>query len=282
MKIIKISTPAKINLGLQVLNKRKDAFHNISTIFVPISIYDHLELSLSDKFSLNSQPELNFPINDNIITKAVKKFREFYSINDNVSLSLKKNIPMGAGLGGGSSDGAAALLGMQRLFKVKYNYHELFTMALSLGSDVPFFLKKGFASGKSRGEILRYHHFELPYKVIIVYPKINISTKWAYDTMNRSDAEIVAKDFVQALKQSKYDISILKNELVNDFELVIFEKYPEIADIKSKLYSFGAVYSQMSGSGSAVFGLFQSEEKALKAKAHFSLYDSYLLNILSL
>jgi len=277
MKILKINAFAKLNLGLQVLNKRTDGFHDINTVFIRTSLYDEIEISTASELEFECYPKLDIPNEENLVFKAAVFFKEKYNLEKlNVRLKLTKHIPTGGGLGGGSSDAASSLTGLRKFLEVPYNYRDLFDTALGLGSDVPYFLKNGTAVAKGKGEQLSYFRYSLSYYVLLVFPGININTGWAYGQLKNTDKPEKPVDFQKILIHSQSDKSILKKELFNDFERPVFEKYPEIGRIKDKLYSYGAVYAQMSGSGSTIFGLFENIKEAEIAAATFKNYKTFI------
>ncbi len=261
MNYIEIKAPAKINIGLKVINKRQDGFHNLSTLFYPIhDLFDVLKFELTNKFSFHcDNPDIPLDENNlvvkskNILEKETKKIL-------NVKIELIKNIPSEAGLGGGSSDAAATLISLNELFALNLKYEKLIELALELGSDVPFFIKAKPAVGKSRGEILEHIDFEINQPILIVNPKIKISTKEAFSFVKPSNQEI---DFNNFLANHKNDYNIYKNIFENDFENYVFNKYPEIKFIKEMMYENGALFSTMSGTGSTVYGIF-SDANSIK------------------
>lgn len=268
---------AKINLCLQVLNKRTDNYHNINTVFTLCKLSDEITIYESDSFQIECYPSLNIPENENIIFKAAKLFFSKYKTNDfPFKIILQKRIPTGAGLGGGSSDAASVIIALRQLLKLDYNYKELKEIALSLGSDVPFFLKKGTAVATGRGEKLSYFRYSLPYSILLVSPNIHIDTAWAYKILDKGMKPEKAIDFHSVIINSIKEPKLLQNILFNDFEKPVFEQYPIIPEIKDKLYSSGAVYAQMSGSGSTVFGFFGNIEKATKASTLFPEFKTFI------
>ncbi len=281
MKRKEIEAPAKINLGLQVLNKRPDGYHEINTILHTIGLSDEIEMEISDNISLITIPSLGIAENDNLVFKAAKLLKERYKIKSGVQIILKKNIPMGAGLGGGSSDAASALLGLAKLWQIEKNYDELHDLAAMLGSDVPFFLKKGTALASGRGGQLEYFDFVLPYWILLVNPGIHVSTAKAYQSLKRGSGSGLPIDYKSALTglagnpggNREYSI---RQILTNDFEGPVFARHQELAGIKKSLYDCGAVLALMSGSGSSVFGLFGSLESAAEAAGNFSDYFTYI------
>jgi 4-diphosphocytidyl-2-C-methyl-D-erythritol kinase len=252
---------AKINMGLEIVNKRSDGFHNINTVFTRIPLYDTITMETSEGLNVSCNPSLNIPEEQNLAYIAAEKYCEFHKIDPDVNIQISKKIPHGAGLGGGSSDAATVLLGLDELFERITSYDVLFELAASIGSDVPFFLKEGTAKASGRGEILDYFDYEIPYHILIVDPEIHISTKWAYDSLNASTVILPEIDFKNAILNSLYDSNILKKSLFNDFENIVFRNYPDLLQLKEQFYDYGAIYAQMSGSGSSFFALFQKPEQ---------------------
>jgi 4-diphosphocytidyl-2-C-methyl-D-erythritol kinase len=247
---------SKINLGLNIVAKRNDGYHDIETVFFPVLLKDALELIEEEKFefstsgsSIEGDPEKNLCI------KAYDLLKKDFPEMPAVKMHLHKAIPMGAGLGGGSADGAFTLILLNKKFDLSLSEKQLINYSLELGSDCPFFIlnKPCFATG--RGEILDLTRLDLSeFKIVIIYPAIHISTGWAFANIKPVRP---AKSIKQIIQQP---ISTWKNELINDFEKPVFAKYPEIKNIKDKLYNEGAVYASMSGSGSAVYGIFNNKE----------------------
>lgn len=258
---IKKNAYAKINLGLEVLNKRGDNYHNLNTIFYSLpKLYDELtfELNNESKIIIDSNiPELNSK--DNLIFTAIKKIERKVNKKFGVNITLIKNIPMGAGLGGGSSDAACTINAIDQLCELGLSYNEKLIIAQSVGSDVPFFLQGGAAIGRSRGERLEFFHYEIPLQIVIISPDIHIATPDAYSKLNRDSTSRKIIDFKQILSKSLENPTLMKNMIFNDFEAPIFDSNPEIKSIKQKLYQSGAIFALMSGSGSSVFGLFDND-----------------------
>lgn len=248
---------AKINFGLHILKKRDDGFHEIDTLMYPIDLVDKISIEKSagtDKgkvhfenvgFQVDGAPE------NNIIIKAYHLIHADFNL-PSVNIVLQKNIPFGAGLGGGSADATFTLRALSLLFGLHLSDAKLEHYAALLGSDCAFFVKNKPAYARGRGEKLSPAHIELSaYQLVLVIPPVHVSTKVAY-------SGVIPKIPEQDLETIFRDIAIpkWKNVLVNDFEFSVFKKYPEVANVKQKLYDLGAVYTSMSGSGSAVFGLF--------------------------
>ena len=275
MKRIIIKSCAKINLGLRIVNKREDGFHNIETIFYPLHLCDKITFEIAPKFSFTTDNILLQNESDsNLIVKSVRALEQLSGKSINVAISLDKNIPIGAGLGGGSSNAAATLLSLNELFELKIPLEELKKAALHLGSDVPYFFKILPAYATSRGEQLTPVDFELNRHLVLINPGIHVSTKWAYESLDKNFSEkYIWKDLVQ----SPAGIVDSLGKFVNDFEPSVFKKFPEIAEIKATLLRFGADFALMSGSGSSVFGLFHDLEQAQYAQEHYrNKYFTYL------
>ncbi len=246
--------PAKINLGLHILFKRNDGFHELETAMTPIPFKDILEILPSPTF-IFKQTGLTIPgdSSNNLCVKAYELMKEEFDIPP-VFIHLRKIIPMGGGLGGGSSDAAYVITGINSLFNLKLSIPKLEELASKLGSDCPFFIQNTAQIAKGRGEILTPIEIDLKgYYLKIINIGIHVSTKEAFSGANfstntRSVSEIIS-----------HPISTWKNELENNFETTVFPIYPELKKIKEELYSKGAIYAAMSGSGSTMFGIFEKE-----------------------
>jgi 4-diphosphocytidyl-2-C-methyl-D-erythritol kinase len=244
--------PCKINLGLNVIRKRDDGYHDIETVFYPVPWTDALEIVKSEsfQFTLSGLPVTGAP-EDNLCIKAYELLKEKHGIGT-VAMHLHKVIPMGAGLGGGSSDAAHTLKLLDTVFGLKLGHDKLMHYASFLGSDCPFFIHDKPAVGRGRGEILSDIAVPIGNKfLVIVVPDVHVSTAEAYADITpavpeRSCASVVSE---VTLKQWKH-------YLVNDFEKSVVQSHPVIGRIKMELYDFGAAYAAMSGSGSAVYGIF--------------------------
>lgn len=248
--------PAKINLGLHILFKRKDGYHELETGMIPIPFTDILEILPSEKFEF-IQTGLSIPgdIKNNLCIKAYELMKDRFNIPP-VYIHLRKIIPMGGGLGGGSADAAYILSGINTLFNLGISISKLEELASELGSDCPFFIQNIPQLAKGKGEIMSNLAVNLTgYYLKIVNIGVHVGTKEAYEGAKFSSNSKSISAIVQQ------PISTWKNELVNDFEKTVFEIYPELAEVKEKLYSEGAVYVAMSGSGSTLFGIFENEPK---------------------
>jgi len=248
-----ISFPnAKINLGLDIIEKRSDGYHNISSCFFPIPLCDVLEINISDKFDFNAS---GLPIpgdkNANLVVKAYKLLKKDFNL-PNVSIHLHKNIPMEAGLGGGSSDGAFALKMLNEFFDLFLDESVLVDYAGSLGSDCPFFIYNEPMLVEGRGEIMNEVNLDLKgYYICILKPQLSISTKEAYHIVK----PVKPKYEIQSIITSR-PLEDWKNILKNDFEGPLLERYPELFKLKTSLYEMGALYASLTGSGSAMYAIF--------------------------
>jgi len=265
---------AKINLGLQVLRKRHDGYHDLETVMVPVTLHDSLEVTeTAARTDIRMYgTDLYVPVEQNLVFKAWQILADRHKIKP-VIFHLAKRIPAGAGMGGGSSDAAAALVLLNNFFRLELPTDVLKTYATDLGSDCAFFIDSKPALSRGRGEILTDIELDLSaYTIAIVKPlrmsdgQTGVSTPVAYSLVN-PDAERVPVNEVISLPVNKW-----RKKLINDFEKPISERYPEIAEIIAKLYNAGAVYAAMSGSGSACFGLFETKNPALDFSRDFFVH----------
>jgi 4-diphosphocytidyl-2-C-methyl-D-erythritol kinase len=218
---------------------------------------------------------MSIPQNDNnIVVKAKQLLEDTSGKSINVKITLEKRIPSQAGLGGGSSDAAVTLISLNEMFHLKLKHDQLISLTLQLGSDVPFFIKAKPAIGTSRGEILEYVDLEINEPIIVINPKINVSTKEAFQNIICADAQF---NFRALFKDGKLNYNEARNSVRNDFESYVFEKYPEISRIKESLYNSGALFASLSGSGSTVYGIFQNNKDATNAVKMFP--DNYFIFI---
>jgi 4-diphosphocytidyl-2-C-methyl-D-erythritol kinase len=256
----------KINLGLNITSKREDGFHNLETIFFPVMLKDVVEVIEKNDTIFKEDEAVKKVVftstglvvdgnaANNLCVKAYNLLLSDFTFLPPIHMHLHKAIPMGAGLGGGSADGAFVLQLLNKKYKLNLSNQQLINYALQLGSDCPFFIinKPCFATG--RGEQLEEINLNLDaYKLVLINPNIHINTGWAFSQIIPSVPTISIKDIVQK------PIANWKDVLVNDFEEVVAKAHPAIATIKQQLYTAGAAYASMTGSGSTVFGLFAKE-----------------------
>lgn len=255
--------PCKINLGLQVVSKRPDGYHNIETCFYPLPWTDILEIIPADIFVFsNSGISVPGKAEENLCIKAYQLLKSNFDLQP-VKIHLHKVIPMGAGLGGGSSDAAHALRILNSIFNLQLSSDQLKQFASQLGSDCSFFIEDTPMIGTGRGEVLERASVSLKGKyIVLVKPDVHVSTAEAYAGVKPSGSSNQIKDIVENSTLTSWR-SLLKN----DFENSVFSKYPLIREMKEKLYQHGAVYVSMSGSGSAVYGIF---EKPVELKNQFA------------
>ncbi len=212
--MLQLFAPAKINLGLQIIGKRNDGYHNIHSLFFPIkSIADILTIELAQSVTLICSQELDIPNENNIVWKAANLLKQRYNIDMGAKISLQKNIPHGAGLGGGSSDAATILKGLQLLWNIDISPQELSEIASELGSDVPFFLQDHPALIQGRGEIVHPFMFSCEWTILIVFPALYSNTSRAYAGLDISNFAKIEVNFVDALQQSTDDCSKMKDLL---------------------------------------------------------------------
>ena len=243
---------AKINIGLNVLEKQVDGYHKISSVFYPVNeLFDILEIFPSKDFSFSSSG-IEIPGNDNLCIKAFDLLHSDFKIG-NVTMHLHKLIPIGAGLGGGSSDGAFVLKALNEIFKLELSSVELEKYALQLGADCPFFIENLPKYVTGVGENMMSIDFDLSsYKLKFIFPKIHISTIDAYKFVIPNQPKKGLLDLVNQ------PIENWKRNVKNDFEVAAFLKYPQLNKIKKKLYADKAIYASMTGSGSVIYGIFIS------------------------
>lgn len=260
---------AKINLGLHIVGKRQDGFHDIETIFHRINLYDEINIENSADISIScSNPSI--PTDSaNLCWKAAELLRKESGITHGARIEIKKSIPVGAGLGGGSSDAAAVLTALNSMWNLSFDRITLNKLALQLGSDVPFFLETSSAYAEGRGEKLTLIELNLPYWIVLVNPKIHISTPWAYTRLSEHRNGIFPQrpQLIDRIGTSPVT-GVLQAE--NDFEEIVFMEHQKIKKIKLQLNELGALLSLMSGSGSTMFGLFSDMVSALNAVQFFS------------
>lgn len=259
---------AKINLGLRITSKRSDGYHNLETVFYPVPVCDALEivpaLDGEEQFTL-SGITLDGNPNDNLVVKAYHLLKNDFNLPP-VNIYLRKNIPFGAGLGGGSSDGAFMLKLLDEYASLNLSSEELEIYAAKLGADCPFFIKNKPVFAEGTGNEFSAIDLSLQgYFLVLVKPDIFVSTKEAFSGIVPAEPATSLKEII------RMPIEEWKNYMFNDFEKNIFLHHPEIEQIKSELYNLGALYASMSGSGSSVFGIFDSRPdwKPKNSNSHF-------------
>jgi 4-diphosphocytidyl-2-C-methyl-D-erythritol kinase len=260
-RALHVESPAKVNLRLEILKKRKDGYHEIRTLFQKISLHDTLHFSLKkEKGILITTNHPSLPVGkDNLVHRAARSFLERSDYKGGISIKIVKRIPLGAGLGGGSSNAALTLRALGELLEVPLSKEELMKLGLEIGADVPFFLLEGSAIGSGIGE--RLERVNLPTLwYVLIYPNFEVSTRWAYQNFVLTEARFRIK--IHEFLETPEGISRI---LLNDLEGVVSRQYPEIDVMKSILCSSGALGALMSGSGPTVFGIFSEEGGASEA-----------------
>lgn len=262
----------KINFGLRVIRKREDGYHDLETVFVPLyGLYDELEVDIVESRKSKVESHISFvqegiavdcPEEDNLIVKCYRSFAKKYPQVGNVAIRFKKNIPFGAGLGGGSSDAAHMAIALNELFGLGLSKAQLADEVKPLGADCPFFIYNTPCYAEGVGEKLTPVDLDLKgTRILLIKPDEGVSTKEAYGGISKHPE--VAGEIKNSLSSFRLHLS----SFVNDFEETVFPKHPVIAEIKKRLQSAGAWYASMSGSGSTVFGLFENNPEG-RTDAH--------------
>ncbi|MGN0243608.1 MAG: 4-(cytidine 5'-diphospho)-2-C-methyl-D-erythritol kinase [Lachnospiraceae bacterium] len=257
----------KINLGLDVIRKREDGYHEVRMIMQTVQLYDQLILRKTKEDSISVSTNLPFLPNDenNLVYKAIALMKKTYRIQEGVSVELKKFIPVSAGMAGGSSDCAATLHAMNQLFDLKLSRTRLMKLGVALGADVPYCLMRGTALAEGIGEKLSRLDPMPDCYILIAKPGVNVSTKFVYDHL-KLDETLRHPDIsgmIEAIKEQ--DLQGISDRLGNVLESVTIPEYPVIQSLKERMLELGAINSLMSGSGPTVFGLFHKEELARNA-----------------
>ena len=262
-----IKANCKINLGLDVLRRRTDGYHDLDTVMIPVEgLYDVVEVEKTDCDSFRSIGlTIDCADSDNICLKALQLMRERYNIGG-AAITLDKRVPFGAGLGGGSSDGTAVIVALNEIYDLHLSESQLIDIAAALGSDTAFFVRNTPQLCQGRGEIMTPISLDLSgLWLVIIKPDVNVSTREAYSGVTPA---IPSQPLQERIAQP---ISEWQATIKNDFEKSIFSLHPELATIKSDMLAAGAIYAAMSGSGSAMFALFDDEHKA-SAMNHITPY----------
>jgi len=255
---------AKINIGLFILRKRADGYHDIATVFHRVALYDEILLEPSPVLTLTGgSPEVPAD-HTNLCHRAASSLRDRLGMRDGVRISLAKNIPVGAGLGGGSADAAAVLLHLPSFWGVQADPAMLDAVALELGSDIPYFLRPGSATATGRGEVLEYFPLDIPFSIVLCYPGVAVSTAWAYQQVRPAGKAPRLRETVVAGMTNPH---LLATQLRNDFESVVLPAFPAVAAVKRTMLDGGAVYASLSGSGSSVFGFFAAPAAAARVES---------------
>ena len=258
---------AKLNLGLRVLYKRPDGYHELRTIFQTISLADSLDISFAPAKAMSISMEGTPEIPDNLAERAARLVLDASDKRGAVCLKLTKHIPAGAGLGGGSSDAAAVLLALPVLAGIRLPMDQLAALAAQLGSDVPYFLYGGTALGLGRGEELYPLPDQPAERALLIAPAVHSSTADAYRDLSATLTNIGLQNKLDSFQRGAWENS--KSSIINDFEAVVFARYPELATIRERLRHAGAARVAMTGSGSSIFGIFDNQGKFERAKSEW-------------
>jgi 4-diphosphocytidyl-2-C-methyl-D-erythritol kinase len=277
---MKINAYAKINLFLRVLGKRPDGYHELETLMQSVTLHDVLTLSKTRSGLVINCPDKNIPAGrGNLVYQAAlamkKEARAQGLRTTGLKINLRKNIPAGAGLGGGSSDAAAAIRGIDRLWRLGWPVEKLAEIGAGVGSDVPFFLYGGTVLARGRGEKIVPLADLAKWRVVIVKPAFSIPTKWAYENLKIDLTKRAKNSKIKFHKSKKKQLGQLNDLLVNDLERVCSKKYPILSQIKRQLLDLGAKIALMSGSGSAVFGIVTDARVEARVKEVFGGLDGY-------
>lgn len=264
---ISLKALAKINLGLDVVRRREDGYHEVRMIMQTIQLYDRLDIKRTQEPGIQIQTNLSFlPVNENnLIYKAAKLLMDEFSITDGVSVKLDKRIPVAAGMAGGSTDAAAMLIGVNRLFSLGLTKRQLMERGVQIGADVPYCIMRGTALAEGIGEALSPLPPMVKCPVLIAKPSISVSTKFVYQNLKLDDMTIhpdIDRLIDDIKAKNLHDIAA---HMGNVLETVTIPNYPVIDEIKKHMLSNGALGAMMSGSGPTVFGLFDNEDTAKKA-----------------
>ncbi|MBP1678746.1 MAG: 4-diphosphocytidyl-2C-methyl-D-erythritol kinase [Bacteroidetes bacterium] len=259
---------AKINLGLRIIRKRPDGFHDIETVFHRVGLHDVIEIREADDISVVCTDPAAPSDETNLAYRAAALLRAAAGTRGGASISITKRIPVGAGLGGGSSNAASVLTMLREFWNARVPDGRLQEIALQLGSDVPYFLGSGSAAAYGRGERLAYFDLEIPFAILVCTPGLHVSTAWAYRSVTPRGGD-PGRPLKEELTEALRHPELLPAALVNDFEPSVFAAFPTIAEARQRLLETGAVCASMSGSGSSVFGFYRTTEEAGDAVLQF-------------
>jgi 4-diphosphocytidyl-2-C-methyl-D-erythritol kinase len=267
--VFTLQAQAKINWFLLIMGRRDDGFHEIQTLMQRVTLADALTFEEADHIELISS--MDIPAEDNLVWRAAMMLKDHTGTTKGARITLEKTIPDSAGLGGGSSDAATALMGLNRLWKIGLSTETLMALASRLGSDVAFFLGEPVAEATGRGETVSAVELKRPWTLLIAKPDFGVSTPWAYQhATQRADRPIDTSEFCRRLDAG--DFGTLENLMVNHLEPPVIEAHPEVWEITDLMRDAGARVSAMSGSGTAVFGVFETLEEAERAKLLMAPY----------
>jgi len=260
--MLTLQAQAKINWFLLILGRREDGFHDIQTLMQRVTLADTLTFEASDRIELISS--MHIPAEENLVWRAASLLKEHASVKDGARITLEKTIPSSAGLGGGSSDAATTLKGLNKLWNIGLSDKTLMALAARLGSDVPFFIGSPAAEATGRGEIVSPVEIKRSWSLLIAKPDFGVSTPWAYQHAKERTAELIDTQwFARTLDAG--DFTSLEDMMVNHLEPPVIEAHPEVWELVDRMRDLGARASAMSGSGTAVYGVFDMHEEAERA-----------------
>lgn len=271
---ITVHAPAKINLILRILDRRSDGYHNLWSVMQTVALEDELEIRAASPGGVRLTCDtVHLPVDSsNLVHRAASAVLDQASLSVGLDVELRKRIPMGAGLGGGSSDAAATILGLNQLLKLGWSREQMQSVAERLGSDVPFFLFAPAAVVSGRGAAVKPVWMDESRWVVLVKPGFGVETKWAYQELatTRTDARPLSSAHMAIDRHSRLTWTQLATAAENDFEAPVFARYPVLREIKEALRLQGADLALLSGSGSTMFGIFSTESAARRAHAHLA------------
>jgi 4-diphosphocytidyl-2-C-methyl-D-erythritol kinase len=268
LKILTVNSYAKINIGLKIINQRINSYHNIETVFQEVQFHDIITINkINEGYELSSN-NIDFPIeSSNTCVQAYLRLKKEFPGLKGVKIHVNKNIPMGSGLGGGSSNAASTIIGINNLYDIGLTKPQLENISQDIGADVPFFIEGGIQRGQGIGDKLTPLNIKLTYTILLVFPNNTVNTRWAYSQIrNKLEIPIKAINFADLMEKEIIPFQLFEN----DFEKIVFSTYPEIGLIKSELLDNNAKFASLSGSGSTVFGFFNDEADAISAELLFS------------
>ncbi len=277
MNSITVKAYAKINLGLDVLRKRPDGYHDVKMIMQSLDLHDTITINKTPAENISIQTNLSYlPTNqDNLIYKAATLFLRTHGIHEGLNIVLEKNIPVAAGLAGGSSDAAATLIGLNKLYQTDMSLEQLQSLGVKLGADIPYCLMLGTALSEGIGEVLTPLPPMPVCSILLVKPDISVSTKYVYENLKLDEASLHPYIDIMTEALANKDIYGLTKHMDNILQSVTIKEYPIISDIKDKMKELGALTALMSGSGPTVFGVYQNRAAAKKAYSYFKKYQHF-------
>ncbi len=269
IKHLSLKAYGKINLGLDVLRRREDGYHDVRMIMQTVGIFDRVDLIWKEEPGIQVETNLYYlPTNENnLVYKAAKLLMDEFQVQEGLLIRLRKFIPVAAGMAGGSSDAAAVLFGVNKMFRLGLTTEELMERGVKIGADVPYCILRGTALSEGIGEVLTSLSPVPQCQVLVAKPGINVSTKFVYENLHANDLRPEQHPdidgMIRAIKAQ--DLQGIADKLGNVLETVTVKEYPVIQEIKDKMVEFGAIGSLMSGSGPTVFGLFTNPKAAQQA-----------------